>query len=342
MPITAKELARLCGLTPAAVSLALNGKPGVSDATRDRVFQMASQHDFEFSKLRTPSHKNKTIKFIVFHRQGAVVGDTPFFSEVIKGINAECRTYHLGLQIYDLYSESNFQSDLWELLRLGCAGYILLGTELTVPCYNMFDRINVPLVLLDTYFDSCKHDSVSINNVQGAFKATNYLIQTTRQQPGYLRSSYNISNFEERADGFYKAIRYNGYSSSRTVVYHLSPSIEGAYADMMSFLESEVPPTNSFFADNDYIAIGAMRAFQKCGYRIPDDFSFVGFDDIDSASYVSPSLTTIHVPKQQLGRLAVKRLYELIESGNSTTRNKIEIETQLIERESVMIAKASS
>ena len=190
--------------------------------------------------------------------------------------------------------------------------------------------------LLDAFFDSQSYDSILINNVQGAYHATNFLISQCRCQPGYLHSSFPISNFEERANGFYNSIRYNGMSASKSIVHKLTPSQEGAYSDMKAIIESGEELATAYFADNDLIAVGAMRALISAGYRIPEDISIVGFDDLPLCEYVTPPLTTIHVPKQYMGEKAAERLLELINTKDHYPI-KIEINTQLKERSSVRL-----
>ena len=207
------------------------------------------------------------------------------------------------------------------------------STEMNAQDFQRFKSLPLPLVLLDTYFETVQTNYVLINNVQGAYLATSYLIKRTRQQPGYLRSSYSIGNFEERAAGFYHAIRSGGMSASKSIVHRLTPSIEGAFSDMMEILEQEEELAQCYFADNDLIAVGAMRALKAKGYRIPDDIAIVGFDNIEFSNIVEPSLTTIHVPKKEMGQIAAERLFHLIEK-KETTPVKIEIATRLVKRHS--------
>lgn len=196
-----------------------------------------------------------------------------------------------------------------------------------------FQALLVPLVVIDTYFEGIEKDCVLINNVQGAYLATNYLISMRKQQPGYLRSSYSMGNFKERADGFYKAVRENGLSVSRSIAHRLSPSIDGAYADMKALLACDEKTASGYFADNDLIAIGAMRAFKEFGYQIPKDVGFVGFDNTILCERIDPTLTTINVPKQAIGKQAVERLIALLCTTASETV-KIETMTSLVKRAS--------
>lgn len=334
MSISAKELAQKLGLTPAAVSMALNGRPGVSDETRRLVMAAAEQYDYDFSRLAKKRLHGGSIAFIIYRRQGAVVGDTHFFSQLSEGVELGCKNAGLKLQIHYLYRDGGIESQLQDILYSGCGGVILLGTEMLWEDYAAFRRLPVPLVLLDTYFDTARHDCVLINNVQGAFTATDYLISRRKSQPGYLHSAYSISNFEERADGFYKAVRHHGMSTSKTVVHRLSPSVEGAQADLAAILNAGEETAACYFADNDLIAIGAMKAFMAKGIRIPEDVAIIGFDDIAPASYIESALTTVHVPKQYMGETATRRLVEIM-GGKGHHPVKIEIGTKLVKRASV-------
>lgn len=334
MSITAKELAQELKLSAAAVSMALNGKPGVSAATRKQVIETAKRHGYDFSKLSEARPETGTICFIFYRRQGAVVGDTPFFSQLTEGVEAGCKSAGYKLRMSYLYKNENLKEQLSDIVHSHCAGIILLGTEILREDFEPFSALPVPLVLLDVYFDTIQHDCILINNVQGAFLATDYIISQTKKQPGYLHSSYSISNFEERADGFYKAVRYHGLSTSKSIVHRLTPSVEGAYADMLAILEKGEDTASCYFADNDLIAIGAIKAFQAKGKKVPDDISVIGFDNIPLASYIEPQLTTVNVPKQYMGETAAKRLIEIIKGGN-TSPVKIEIFTNLVKRESV-------
>ena len=334
MSITAKELAQKLGLSAAAVSMALNNKPGVSRETRRMILDEAEKNGYDFSRISTKKQVAGSIYFVIYKKHGAVVADTPFFSQLSDGINEGCKEAGYKMNIRYVYDdEETLQSQIEDIRYSDCCGIILLGTEMTAEDYRYFKPLPIPVVLLDTYFENVQTNYVLINNVQGAYLATSYLIKRTGRQPGYLRSSYPIGNFEERASGFYNAIRASGMSTSKSVVHRLTPSVEGAFSDMIEILEQGEEPARCYFADNDLIAVGAMRALKAKGYHIPQDVAIVGFDNISFSNIVEPSLSTIHVPKQEMGKLAADRLVELMEK-KKTTPVKIEIATHLVKRHS--------
>lgn len=334
MGITAKELAKRLKLSESAVSLALNNKPGVSTETRKRVLYTAKELGYDLSKISEQTISSKNINLVIYKREGAILVDTPFFSQLTEGIELSCKKNQLNLVVNILQKNDDIDWRIRQIAYSDCAGIILLGTEMRQEDFVPFSKLEVPIVLLDVGFDTVNCDCVLINNVQGAFTATSFLIEKTDKQPGYLHSSYSISNFEERSDGFYKAIRFHGMSTSKSIVHRLSPSVEGAMSDMLSFLERGDELADCYFADNDLIAIGAIKAFLQHGLKIPEDIAIVGFDDMPGAEYIEPTLTTMNVPKQYMGEVATLRLLELIKNPNALPV-KNEIFTTLVKRRSV-------
>lgn len=335
MSVTAKELSAMLGLSESAVSLALNNKPGVSTATRQRVLDAATKHGYDLTRKAVAlSVKKGTICFVIYKKSGAVVGDTPFFSALSDGIGLGCKSVGYDFVTRYLYEDEDVDEQIYILKSARFSGIILLATEMREAALSRFSSLQMPMVVLDAYFESIEQDYILINNVQGAYLATSYLISKRRSQPGYLRSAYPISNFDQRADGFYKAIRAQGMSTSKSVVHRLTPSEEGSYEDMKALLAAGEEPVNCYFADNDHIAIGAMKALTEAGYRIPKDIAVVGFDDLPLCEYMNPPLTTICVPTHFMGQTAAKRLAQVIEERNSLPI-KIEINTSLKKRKSV-------
>lgn len=198
-----------------------------------------------------------------------------------------------------------------------------------------FTGINKPIILLDSYFKHEDYDFVLINNTSASYKATSYLINNNHREIGYLHSSVYINNFYYREQGFREAISDNNLEYNPDYVFELEPTLEGSYKDMKKLLKTRLNnlPT-AFFADNDIIAFGALRAMKEFGLEIPEGISIIGFDDMPYCLISNPRLTTIRVFKQEIGRLAVKRLLEKINQKDGIIQ-KIEVATALVERDSV-------
>lgn len=330
-----RDIAQHSGVSISTVSLVLNGKPGISEATRRRVLETAAQlgyHDYNpRGKSRT---KTSSIQFILYKKHGQVVSDTPFFSNVLEGAEAEVRRLGFQLLITYIDESSGVEQQLQKVVDSDCAGMILLATEMTRTDLRPFARTGIPMVVLDSYFEEITEDSVVINNMQGAFAATCYLCKKGHKEVGYLKSKVQINNFLERKDGFKKALKACGVPYNAEYNFHLGTTMESAYEDMKRLLAASPKLPTAFFADNDIIAIGALRALKEAGYRIPQDISVIGFDDIPTCELMDPPLSSIRVPKQAIGKLAAKRLVELLQD-DSGVRLKIEVRTDLVERASV-------
>lgn len=336
MSISAKELAQKLNISAATVSMVLNHKPGISEKTRNMVIDAAKEYGYDFAKKWDAGDDKGSILYVIYKKHGTVVGDTPFFSQVTEGIEHACKMEGYELSITYFYEHQDAASQIQALSEKNCQGILLLGTEMDVEYFPPFAKLKVPMVVLDTYFEELNCDSVLINNVQGAYRATNYLLEKGLTEVGYLRSSCPIGNFAERADGYYKALRHHKIPTSHPYVHLLTPSMEGAYADMTEILRGNPPVAQAYFADNDLIAAGAMRALKECGYRIPEDVSIIGFDDMPICDFLEPPLTTMEVPKKRLGELALRQLVQKIKNEPKVT-TKTEISVRLKERKSVRL-----
>lgn len=194
------------------------------------------------------------------------------------------------------------------------------------------------MVVLDCYYDDLDYDCVVINNSQGAYCAADYLVRMGHRRIGYLHSSVSISNFAERAAGYQKALEAYGISVEERYVLRLSPMSAQGYQDMVRILEQKPELADAYFADNDIIAAAAMKAFREYGYRVPEDISIVGFDDMPLCDIMNPPLSTMRVDKRQLGRTAVKCLLTRM-NGEKHGKMKIALQTALVCRESVLDVK---
>ena len=163
MGITAKELAKKLNLSATAVSMALNDKPGVSTQTRARIIKEAEKAGYDFSRLALKNNKTGDIYCVIYRAHNAILNYTPIFSELIDGMEQECRAKGYRLKTLQIYEKTDDVKRYLEDLRVnGCVGIILLGTEITASICNDFLALNIPMILLDSYFDSVSRTSSSI------------------------------------------------------------------------------------------------------------------------------------------------------------------------------------
>ncbi len=334
MSISSKDIAKELGLSPSAVSLALNNKPGVSKKTRELVLEYAEKNGYEF-KAKYNDGRKLNILFIIYQEFSVALDYHIISMEMLDGITEICQQNKCKLRTVKVNSDDDSLEDCIADLRLNPVdGLLILGTSISISVIKMFTDLNIPVVLLDTPIDNVDCSRVCINNMQGSYNATNYLIQRRKTQPGYLASNIRLSNFTERKIGFKQALSDNGLSFSQSVVHKLSPSIDGAFADFMTLLEQNTKLADCYFADNDLIAIGVIRALLSKGYRVPEDVGIVGFDNIDISHILQPSLSSIAFSRKYLGQIAAANLLNKIENKNQPNL-KIQLDTRLVKRFSV-------
>ena len=191
-----------------------------------------------------------------------------------------------------------------------------------------------PIVVLDSWFEEMTFDAVLISNTDSVCNAVKYLINKGHKRIGYLRGNIRIKNFFYRDMGYQRALSGAGLPVEQKYTFSLTPTMEGAYEDMKNLLRQQPELPTAFFADNDIIALGAMRALQECGYKVPGDVSVIGFDDLPFGMISYPALTTIRVHKQEMGRTAVRRLIEIMKN-NTGVKTKVQVCNTFVERDSV-------
>lgn len=325
--ITVADIAKEAGVSPGTVSNALNNRKGsISKEKRDHIIQVAENLGYFKKGKRTG-----IITLVIYSNKERVVGDTPFFSELIRGLENETTKQDYRLNI--VYIDSEQVEEIKQLDDVSERdGLILLGTEMQLEDVSQFENFKIPYVIIDNAYTNQKCDFVSINNRDGMYEITNYLVSKGYKRIGLINSINQINNFKERKMGYLQAMMDNGLNVIPELEAFVQPTIDDSYRDFKDYLnellngEEELP--EAFAAVNDYIALGAMRAMQELNIDIP----LTGFDDISFANYSTPSLTTVRVNKRFLGEVAIRRLLEKFSEDESAL--KIMVGTEIVERNS--------
>lgn len=339
MGITAKELSEKLGISRSTISMVYNNKKGISEETRTMVKQAAQKYGYQHIQRNRLYEYPSVIQYIICLKHGNVVSDTAFFANLLQGIDSESKRLGYVLYISYFYCEENAREQINAILDRHPTGLLLLATEIDPEDLVPFKESGLPLVVLDSYVDADGSDCITISNVQGAYNAASHLIQCGHTSIGYLSSKIPIKNFEERSRGFHIAIQeHMSHKPIRSTIVKVGSTSETAYTDMCAYLDTRPTLPTAFFADNDIIASSCIKALKEYGYKIPDQISIIGFDDMPFCDLLDPPLTSMRVPKQMFGQRAVALLDQQIH-GNVTDHIKMEISTTLVERKSVAILK---
>lgn len=341
MKIKLSDIAKRMGISTAAVSMAVNNKPGVSDETRQEVLRIAEEMGYRHRRPVTivkdeePLPK-RFIKLLRIRKHGLVVMETAFFSALIEGIEKQSKEMGYELLMSNMTIDPAIPNQIKDEYHEDVDGIIALCTELDEEDITGLLELTCPRVVLDRRFED-NIDTVLMNNQKAAKQAVECFSRNGHSHIGYLKSSTRIYNFDSRYRGYLKSMENKGLKVEASHIAYLEPTIDGAYRDMLAYLKGMGPGTlpTAFMADNDNIALGAMNAFKDMNINVPEDVSIIGIDDMPFCTIISPQLSTIRIYKQEIGRLAVKMLVEQSLGEVECTR-KVEVDTTLVERASVL------
>ncbi len=330
-----REVAEMAGVSIGTASQALNNRPNVSPETRSRVADAANILGYHKDSHNNHAGSNISIVgMLVKHDYGLEVTVNPFYSYVERGVERECRKRNISLMYSAIEVDQRNRPILWPSMisEQRIEGYLLIGTFIDDTIDLIQDRINKPIVLIDSYASHLPFDSVLIDNAAGAAIAVNHLISLGHKHIGLIGSNPEspISVLERRAS-YQKTIKLAGIENEYIEDCELTR--DAAYQATQKLLHRS-PQITAIFSTNDDSAIGVMNAIHDMGRKIPEDISVIGFDNIDVAREITPALSTIHVHKSWLGILGVRNLVDRIQNPDQPRINTI-ISTHLIERESV-------
>ncbi len=345
--ITIKDIAKKLNLSPATVSLALNGRPGVNKYTRENVLSLAHELNYsgnigEHRTLKRRVQKNfENIGFLVYKRYGRVITDSEFFTSLISSVEQAARAKKYTILLTYCVGEKEVANTIKLIKSSNLVGLLILGTELDEGDAEFFYQLNLPIVILDCDILGCKLDTVTIHNEDGIWRGMKYFYEQGHREIGYLHSSFSIRNFEQRRLGYENCLEKFCLDRDSQKIFMVEPTIEGTCADICELINQGVKFPSAMIADNDLIALGAMKAFTQCGIKIPDDVSIIGFDNIPMCSLIEPQLTSVNVSCEALGDLAIRQLLRRKKNPDAIPR-RISINTNLNIRSSVRCLKQVS
>jgi len=319
--MTLKEIAEMAGVSISTVSRVINqnNTKVASKEVQDRIWKIVRDSNYvpnasaRSLKLGNANYQTeipmKTIGCI-FARSMTDKND-PFFSQIARAIEQEAfRQGYLMKYSFSAYDIND--SNIFHLITNNQVnGLAILGrfdqTLLKFIKQHYKHVVYTGLNKVDTGFDQ-----IICDGYQATITAVHYLHKLGHTQIGYVGEK----NKEVRYQGYYDAMSALNLPIKREHIVSTVLSSEGGYKGMEEFFKRDTSVT-ALFCANDLTAIGVMKAIKEHGYRIPEDISIISIDDIDTAQYVSPMLTTVHVPMEELGKMTAKILIDRIENGKS-------------------------
>ena len=326
---TIEHVAQLAEVSKATVSRVLNDSPKVTEQTRDKVMKAIKESGYYPSAMarRLTTNKAETIGLLIPSPQDKTFGN-PFYTEILRGFAHQAKIEGYDLLLFINEHQFNY-SQLFHDRRVD--GLLLVGVNRKDKEVIQLSKNKFPYILTGKV-DYKEANYVDAENRRGAYQAVSYLVNLGHKRIGYLGGSFDFVFNQERFEGYLQVLKEHNLEYGKELTMESINTEESGYEAMHKLLESSSIPT-AVFAANDLDAIGAMKAAKEKGLKIPEDISFIGFDDIQLASYTEPTLTTVRQPIYEMGTTAISLLVRLIE-GEEKEPLKVELPTRLIIRES--------
>ena len=335
--VTIRDVAEKAGVSIGTVSRVMNNKSGVSKQTRNRVLEISQQLGYDPNK-RVPLTTSQIshLGLLIRPTEQPLTSD-PFYGGIFHGAEISCQENQITVFFSTLdivNGRLRKPPSMMDDDRM--SGLVLLGALPLEVIESINKLTDLPIVLIDNYFPNCRWDSVMIENISGAYSATKHLIVNGHRNIAMM-SGADHPSILERQDGYQKAMQEHELepiiikTKSTPPGDGLSPS--DGEKGIVDILEG-TPETTAVFCSNDNQAIGAIIKLQELGVKVPKDISIIGFDNIITGNYTTPPITTIHVDRTSLGKLAIQLIINRINNPERGIIRTI-VGTKLIERASV-------
>lgn len=328
--VTMDDIAKLAKVSKPTVSRALSNSPLVNKATREHVLAVANEHGYAVNRNAQKLRRKRTNTIAVSldfgsHRKNHI--SDPFMFELLAGVSEALgdRNQDLLLCAPNHNDTVSFQQIL---MSRGADGFIVLGQGHREDMLSEFAEMGAPIVVWGAAPENANYCVVGSDNYLGGQLAGRHLVEQGRRHFLFVGDS-SFREIGMRRDGLQNAADESGFEIVVDDIELHSFSYESAFVAANRYLDVIETPPDSVFACNDSTAMAFIAAFRDAGINVPRDMSIVGYNDIPSAAYFCPPVTTIRQDIHQAGRVLVAKLMRILDGETPASAL---IKTQLIVR----------
>ncbi|MCM3707953.1 LacI family transcriptional regulator [Cytobacillus firmus] len=325
-----QDVARLANVSIATVSRVINNQGGVRKQTEEKILNAIKELGYiRNAAARTmKSRETKTI--------GVIVPDikNPFFPLVMAGIEQKAREKGY----FTILSSTN-ESPIVEgkiiknFVERGVDGVIITTANENGEHLNLLKEQNIPVVAVDRIIKSFDADTVLVDNAKGAYQAVQHLILQGHRDIAIICGPQNTTPGFERFIGYKKALEDYNIPLEESLVVQGDFGEQSGYLATRRLRELRTRPT-AIFSSNNLMTIGCMKALDDLNWKLGEEVSFVGFDDVDIATFLNPKLTVVARPMNSVGEIAFMFLHERIQFKANLPKREYSLPPELIIRQS--------
>lgn len=308
MPVTIKDIAKVASVSHTTVSRALKGHPAISAETTAHIRQLAKEMGYIPSAVAQSllSQQTNTIGVVL-----TSIAD-PFTVHIVGGVEEVAQAAGYSVFLSTSHNDPQKEMAVVETLHRRRVDAIIVIASRVGSLYSArLEQLQVPIVLVNNQQEGHYLRSVAVNDEQGAQLAVDHLLGLGHKRIAYIGATDRPRSNRRRLKGYQKAMAAANAAPENNIILHptANTDIKQGQAALSLLLAAGA---TAVFCYNDLMAIGLLMAARQQGVAVPQDLSVMGFDDIDPACYITPSLTTIRQPRLELGRRAMNMALDLL------------------------------
>ncbi|CAM3423122.1 LacI family DNA-binding transcriptional regulator [Aquirufa ecclesiirivi] len=331
--VTIKDIAKQLNVSVATVSRALRDLPDIHPDTKKLVLDLAKEWDYQPNLLATSLVKSKTKTL------GLIVPDLGyyFFSTVIKHI--EEAAIKAGYSLLITQTQESYERELTNIQNLsrGQVDGIIISLSRETSNFEHLTRLQrrgIPLVFFDRNCEEIEASKVMVDNEQSAYEAVKHLIENGCKRIAFLAGPKNVSVSNQRRLGYIHALEEAGLSVDPSLILHSDYYQDTARSQTHLLMQSDNRP-DGILVVSDRLAIGVLTALKELKISVPKDVKIVSFNNEPICQVISPTITSVSQPLDEIGRISVELLLAQIEHKTGESIPRIEVlKTNLVVRES--------
>ena len=331
MKNTIKDVAKMANVSIATVSRVLNGTTPVKAELATRVNAAIKELSFRPNNAarNLVTRRNRSI--------GVIVSDlsNSFTGEILNGIEDMCQNLKYDVLVASTGGDIKKEIHNLEVFEgKQVEGLIILPWTLHAETVEKINSMSTYLVMVNRNNSKLNVPIVAIDNYKAAYQMTNYIISKGHKKIGFIRNSVDVDYFGlDQYRGYKQAMTDHNLEIDQRYIKYGDFSMENSYNIVKNFINDKDVPT-AIFATSDIMAIGAINALRDNDYKVPEDVSVVGFNNVKMASLYRPRLTVIHQPLFAIGTVAVKMIANQGSYAQTPENRVVIMPHKLIERES--------
>lgn len=338
MNVTIKDVARRANVAPSTVSRVIADNPRISKETKDRVWKVMEELGYYPNAIaRSLASKMTYTIGLIMPRSAEDAFSNPFFPEVMRGISVVAHNEKYDLLISTSGNEEEEKDAVINMVKgRKVDGIVLLCSRTTDKLIPWLRKERFPFTVIGKPLDSKDVCWVDNDNIGASRLATNYLIKHGHRKIAFISGSLEFVVSLDRLDGYKLALEENHIPFDRDLAQQDEFSEDGGYNAMMRILKHKKP--TAVVVTDDIMSFGVIRAAIDSGFKVPQDISLIGFNNIPLSEFANPPLTTIDISTFELGVKSAELLIHNLKNKDAKA-NHIIVPVKLIERKSCIIKK---